>query len=517
LQTGVTSTFLFGASKVGAIPLAVAFHKGQSEESYTLAFEMIKNELGPQAFGGKGSPASFRIDDSKAEYNALKAVWPESEIFLCTFHVLQSMWRWLWQAKNNIDKSDRQHLILVFRQLLYSQTSIEYDEICISIEEDVVVKKYKNFLRYLKDQWLARKHLWALCYRQNIKTRGNHTNNYVESAIRIFKEVILVRCKAFNVVALLAFVVTNLEKYHIARLLKFTSLSSTKHEVAYQKYYALAKGLSIKATPEPTEYLVSSSKDNLLYYKVNLLTETCDCLNGQFGKFCKHLFAVANQENLNLFHSPRITFEDRVDLATMALGKDGVDPSFYRQMDLSKDEADLYSRPERNEEILLVPTECMPSINISEDGAHDEADEEKNDELLDNLQTQFVEYRAQQERLMSILEKEPPSHFALKVLRQTNAKLASLTTPDSIIQFLKCEQSSSGKRSGKKIAVNSTSICRRTTGSDGTRYGGSRRLSSGKKPKSKENAKPSKKKRTRNLMENIYANQQNGKSHGDGH
>jgi hypothetical protein len=406
----------------------------------------------------------------------------------------------------------------MFRQLLYSQTSIEFDENCLSMQEDDVVKKYTNFLRYLQDQWLARKHLWALCFRLNVKTRGNHTNNYVESAIRIFKEVILVRCKAFNVVALLAFVVTNLEKYHIARLLKFTSLSSTKHEVAYKKYFALSKGLAIKPTVEPNEFLVSSSKDDLLYYKVNLLTETCDCFNGQYGKFCKHLFAVANQENLNLFHSPRITFQDRVDLATIALGKDSVDPSFYRAMDLSKDAADLCSRPQKNEEILMVPPECMPFVNSSEQAATlDETDEERKDELLDDLQKQFKEYRAQQERIMAILEKEPPSYFALKVLKQTNTALASLNTPDSILQLLKVEQSSLGKRNGKKIGVNSTSICRRKTGSDGTRYGGSRRLSSGKKPKSNENAKPAKKKRTRNLMENVYANQQNGKSHGDGH
>lgn len=77
----------------------------------------------------------------------------------------------------------------------------------------------------------------------------------------------------------------------------------------------------------------------------------------------------------------------------------------------------------------------------------------------------------------------------------------------------------SGSRKGKKIGVNSASVCRRKCGPEGNRYGGSRRMSSGKKPNSsKENSKPAKKtKRTRNQMDNVYANQQNGKSHGDGH
>ena len=43
-------------------------------------------------------------DDCQAERNALSAVWPEARLLLCTFHVLQAVWRWLHNGKHGIDK-----------------------------------------------------------------------------------------------------------------------------------------------------------------------------------------------------------------------------------------------------------------------------------------------------------------------------------------------------------------------------------------------------------------------------
>lgn len=45
-------------------------------------------------------------DDSKAEKNALKSLWPTSKQFLCNFHMAQAEWRWLHDNKNGIKLSD---------------------------------------------------------------------------------------------------------------------------------------------------------------------------------------------------------------------------------------------------------------------------------------------------------------------------------------------------------------------------------------------------------------------------
>ena len=52
-------------------------------------------ELFPEsAFYGSGYPTNIIIDDSSAEREGLKQTWPSSTIYMCTFHFLQSMWRW---------------------------------------------------------------------------------------------------------------------------------------------------------------------------------------------------------------------------------------------------------------------------------------------------------------------------------------------------------------------------------------------------------------------------------------
>jgi hypothetical protein len=43
-------------------------------------------------------------DDSAAEKQALKEIFPESMQLLCHFHVGQKEWRWLIDSKNHISQ-----------------------------------------------------------------------------------------------------------------------------------------------------------------------------------------------------------------------------------------------------------------------------------------------------------------------------------------------------------------------------------------------------------------------------
>ena len=54
---------------------------------------------------------------------------------------------------------------------------------------------------------------WALCFRKNLPVRGNHTNNYCEAAMRVLKDKVMMRTKAFNAPQLLHFLTTRMEKY----------------------------------------------------------------------------------------------------------------------------------------------------------------------------------------------------------------------------------------------------------------------------------------------------------------
>ena len=98
-------------SATGALPLAMLLTSGQSKQDYTEAFKLLQQTLGQESFFHQGYPSAFMTDDSEAKRGTLASIWPASKEFLCIFHILQAMWRWLWNAKNEVKLCDRKPLM----------------------------------------------------------------------------------------------------------------------------------------------------------------------------------------------------------------------------------------------------------------------------------------------------------------------------------------------------------------------------------------------------------------------
>ena len=84
--------------------------------------------LPPHAFGARGpktSPDIFMTDDDSGQRGALLDTWKEVIILLCTFHFLQTIWRWLYNSSNNIhvNRDDHQQLIGHFQKLVKTPPS----------------------------------------------------------------------------------------------------------------------------------------------------------------------------------------------------------------------------------------------------------------------------------------------------------------------------------------------------------------------------------------------------------
>src|ERR1700733_4126720 len=69
-------------------------------------------------------------------------------------------------------------------------------------------------------KYFERHEAWCIAWRSAVH-RGHHTNNYSEVTVRLFKDIVLSRLKAYNVVSLVDFVCTAMEQYYINRLLEF--------------------------------------------------------------------------------------------------------------------------------------------------------------------------------------------------------------------------------------------------------------------------------------------------------
>jgi len=97
-------TFMLVTSPYGAVPAGVVITGGENETEYQAGFSALKNLLDASCFGGEGRPGVFIIDDSSADRAALHTVLPGTVQRLCHFHVMQAVWRWLWDAKRAVAK-----------------------------------------------------------------------------------------------------------------------------------------------------------------------------------------------------------------------------------------------------------------------------------------------------------------------------------------------------------------------------------------------------------------------------
>ncbi|GBN17198.1 hypothetical protein AVEN_87582-1 [Araneus ventricosus] len=135
----------------GSIPIAIIITKGETENSYTVGFNLLKETL-KTSFNGKGHPSIFLTDKSSAEINALKNVWPQSTNLLCIFHVAQAVWRWLWEAKNSIPKDHRQVLMHIFQKIMYASSIQLAEESFLNAIGYVgtFLPTYENWNQYLQ-------------------------------------------------------------------------------------------------------------------------------------------------------------------------------------------------------------------------------------------------------------------------------------------------------------------------------------------------------------------------------
>lgn len=88
------------------------------------------------------------------------------------------------------------------------------------------IKVFENANKYPKHKervkkYLERKVEWVKVFRRDIIHRGHETNNFAEASIRILKDIILSRTKAFNVVAMVEFIVDPWETYFKTKLMHY--------------------------------------------------------------------------------------------------------------------------------------------------------------------------------------------------------------------------------------------------------------------------------------------------------
>lgn len=458
---------------------------------------MVKSALN-YSFGGNGYPQLFMTDCATAEINALKNTWSESKNLFCIFHVCQAVWRWCWDSKHQIPKEERVGLMRSFQKIVYADSKFSAKEAFVKA---ISSSFHDNWKKYLQGLWDNREK-WCLAWR-DITCHGHHTNNFSEITVRIFKDTVLSRVKAYNVIALLDFVCTTLEEYYSRRLREFSNYRNHNARLFLKSQINKANEINREniTQQEDHEYIVFH-KDEV--FNVNMKIGICSCNKGKFGKFCTHQCAVYLHSDTSSENFPPVTSSDRHNIALLADGDKAMPVEFFEPFILDKTSA-------ANQNIKTTSTIIQNDFLIhNNDILHDSNSRNQNNILiLYERETPNSSINNVLNLLTEIHQKYGSSSTGINRLETRLKQIKSQGNWESFLHTAGNQAVQLRKRTGAAIRVQPTTIARRSPCV--TR--GSKRIPSGRPAKNE----PSAKKRKRRLGKNIKYNQPNAKSHGNGH
>ena len=298
-------------SPVGSLPLADIVVTREDTNTIKFAFELLKSVLPDGAFYGRGAimgPHCIMTDDCDAERLALAGTWPAAVLLLCVFHVLQAMWTWLWDAKHQIENHDRQTLLIMFRNVLYSETEWELSGRLEELYADVTVNKYSKFHHHLMKHTFPKIEAWSIQRRisEKLPTSSYNTNNLVESSFKYVKDIMFNRLRVFNLTEMLSLVLDRSEWY-INKVIDAANdrieswLKNSCHSKYVMKLPNIDPDSIVQLNPLAHIYLVPSETDPDKTYVADMDTRRCTCPQGRLAGPCKHKYLVAHCKKIPSF------------------------------------------------------------------------------------------------------------------------------------------------------------------------------------------------------------------------
>jgi len=180
------------------------------------------------------------------------------------------------------------------KEILYSSSGSEMHKHYYELKQKFY-DQYPQLRRHFELLW-ERRCFWALSFRSELYMRGNNTNNYVERSFGILKDIVFARTQAYNCVQVFQFVIMNMERFYVLRLLSFAHKRPGHLRLAKRFLcpgWDTVKMDAIKKGGTESEFLVESVQNSGLFYTVNSDIGTCTCPIGINGAPCKHQGAVS--------------------------------------------------------------------------------------------------------------------------------------------------------------------------------------------------------------------------------
>ena len=149
--------------------------------------------------------------------------------------------------------------------------------------------------------------------------------------MRLFKENVLDRVKAYNLVALVDFIATTMDLFYKRKLREFYNSRDRRNHLYLKSAFKKADYLQKENIEIIDEYLFKVPSENTpgVFYTVSKMGAACNCKAGMIGKLCKHIAGVLKHFDFHSKVIPSVTIESCRTAAFIGLGKDSMPPAEY--------------------------------------------------------------------------------------------------------------------------------------------------------------------------------------------
>ncbi|XP_067912888.1 zinc finger SWIM domain-containing protein 3-like [Heterodontus francisci] len=127
------------------------------------------------------------VDKDIDEINAIRKHLPDVTVLLCHFHVMQSMRSKI--SSCTLSGERKKELFWACKEMVHAPLE---EEITRCVQR--IGQLHRPLQEYLLTNWIPQKEMWASCFRDNILTFGNNTNNRIASEKGKIKQ--LLRCSS---------------------------------------------------------------------------------------------------------------------------------------------------------------------------------------------------------------------------------------------------------------------------------------------------------------------------------
>jgi len=120
-------------------------------------------------------PSIIMMDCDLAQIKAIKAIYPNSQIFLCIWHVLRAI-------RSHFIPKKFQSLWAKVKSLVKTEDSHEFDRIWTEISTNPSVPQ--SFMNYLNTEWRLKSHMWSLSnWTKHTLLEESNTNMLIEALV----------------------------------------------------------------------------------------------------------------------------------------------------------------------------------------------------------------------------------------------------------------------------------------------------------------------------------------------